>query len=70
MTKLQELIDLFGGQSALARSLGVSDAAVSQWMADGALPSRRAIEVERLTQGAFRAVDISRSDIDASVPRS
>ena len=56
---MDEVIKYFGGQRGVAGALGVSDAAVSQWVAAGGLPPKRAIEVERLTLGLFRAVDIT-----------
>ena len=67
---INDIVVLFGGQSGLARRLGVTDAAVSQWVADGVFPYRRAVEIERMTGGQFKAVDISRRDGDASISRS
>ena len=53
-TKLSELIDYVGGQSQLARFLGVSKQAVSQWVSRGRISATAAIHVEALTGGAFR----------------
>ena len=37
---------------------GVAPSAVSQWIKDERIPPQRAIEIEALTGGTFRAVDI------------
>lgn len=42
----------FGNVGALARALGISGAAVSQWGAE--VPVRRAYEIERLTEGKLQ----------------
>ena len=52
-----EIVDHFGSQTAMADALGVDRAAVSQWRATG-LPPFRAIQIETLTRGKFRAVRI------------
>lgn len=54
-----ELVEFFGGRSAMATALSVSRSAVSQWQTDG-IPPARAIEIEALTAGRFRAVDLIR----------
>lgn len=53
----QKIIEHFGSRSELARLLKVDRAAVTQWAKDG-LPPARAIEIEQLTMGEFKAVDI------------
>ena len=58
MADIQGLINFLGSQAELARILNVSEAAVSQWMDDGGLPARRAIQMERITHGNFKAVDL------------
>lgn len=55
---MEELLEYFGGQAALAKALDVTRGAVSQWVAAGALPPFRAIEVEMITRGKFKAVDL------------
>lgn len=55
---VKEVIDFMGGTVETARKLGVHPAAVSQWIASGAIPPKRAIQIERITQGALRAIDI------------
>ena len=56
---IDEILDWFGGQSETARALGVSPQAVFQWALDGKIPPKRAIQIERLTAGHFKAVEIS-----------
>jgi DNA-binding transcriptional regulator YdaS (Cro superfamily) len=58
MSKLVELVAYFGTQDKMADALEVTQGAVSQWIATGGLPARRAIEVERITKGRFKALDI------------
>lgn len=57
-TKIDELVEYFGGQYKLAGALDVSSAAVHYWIRDDALPPFRAIQVEQLTGGKFLAVDL------------
>lgn len=59
---LDELIVHFKSQSNLAAALGVSVPAVSQWMANGFIPAKRAVHIERLTGGKFKAIDLSSED--------
>lgn len=59
----QKLIDQFGSASNMARALGVTRGAVTQWGIDG-LPSKQAIEIEKLTGGKFKAVDIAGAKYD------
>lgn len=39
----------FGGQSRLARKLGVKPQAVQLWCSTGVIPSKRVLDVERIT---------------------
>ena len=52
MTK-QSAIDFFGSAAELARVLGVSKAAISQWGEQ--VPMRRQFEIEHVSGGALRA---------------
>ena len=61
---INEIIRRFGSQVELARQLGVTQAAVAQWVADEKVPSYRAIQIERITDGQFKAVDIIGDDRD------
>lgn len=58
MEELKRLVAHFGTQYKLAEALGVTESAVSQWISTGGLPARRAIKVEQLTKGEFKAIDI------------
>ena len=61
---LKEIIKWFGSQVELARQLGVTQAAVAQWVADENVPPYRAIQIERITDGQFKAIDIIGGDRD------
>ena len=61
---LKEIIRWFGSQVELARQLGVTQAAVAQWVADEKVPPYRAIQIERITDGQFKAVGIIGDDRD------
>lgn len=54
---LDELFLHFGSQSELARRLNISPAAITQWLVEG-VPPMRAIEIEKITDGKFKAVDL------------
>lgn len=57
---IDEILTHFGNQYQLAKKLGVERAAVNQWVKSGIIPPRRAIEIEKLTEGKFKAVEITR----------
>lgn len=63
---MDKLIKHFGGKSLLAKALRVNPAAVSQWIDNGYIPPRRAIEIEILTGGKFKAIELLRSLDDNS----
>jgi DNA-binding transcriptional regulator YdaS (Cro superfamily) len=52
-----KIISHFGSHANLARALGVSRVAVTLWRKEG-IPAQRAIEIEKITGGKFKAVDI------------
>lgn len=56
--KLKPLIDHFKTQAELAAALKVSPVAVHFWVQQDALPPKRAIQVERITCGKFKAQDL------------
>jgi DNA-binding transcriptional regulator YdaS (Cro superfamily) len=56
--KFAELTLHFGTQVEMARALGVSRSAVSHWVRRGSIPAERAIAIEILTAGEFKAVDL------------
>lgn len=53
-----EIIEFFGGQPDLAHLLGVHRSAISQWKVEG-VPFKRALQIEILSKGLFKAVDIT-----------
>ena len=53
MHTFQEVIEHFGGITALADKLNVSTQAISQW--DGLIPETRAFQIEVLSEGRFKA---------------
>lgn len=55
---MNDVIEHFGNQAELAKALKVDPAAVSQWLSNGYIPPRRAIEIEMITDGKFKAVDL------------
>lgn len=55
--RIEKIIDHFGNQSRLAEALGVDRAAVCLWRRYG-LPPSRAIQIEQVTGGAFKATEI------------
>lgn len=59
MTKIEQVVEHFGGQYKLAAALGVSSVAVHWWVRDEKIPPRRAIEIEVATNGKFRAIDLT-----------
>jgi DNA-binding transcriptional regulator YdaS (Cro superfamily) len=55
---LKILIEHFGSQNKLAIALGVTKEAVSQWFKAGEIPPARAIQIEKLTDGKIKAIDL------------
>jgi DNA-binding transcriptional regulator YdaS (Cro superfamily) len=56
---VDDVVAWFGGeQVVLAKKLGVTKAAVSYWVSEGKIPANRAIQIELLTKGAIKAVDL------------
>jgi len=58
MNCVERLVELFGSQAEVARRLSVDRAVVNNWVKSGYVPARWAMEVEHLTEGAVRAVDV------------
>ena len=54
---LTRVIAMYGSQAKLARQLGVSTMTVSKWTRDG-VPPHRALEIEKLTDGAVTRQDL------------
>lgn len=55
---IDRVIAHFGGKYRLANALDVSSSAVSIWVREGRFPPMRAIEIETLTDGKFKARDL------------
>jgi DNA-binding transcriptional regulator YdaS (Cro superfamily) len=61
------VVATYGGQIGLSRLFCVSRAAANQWVKAGGFPARRALQIEHLSKGRFKALDIvlaSELDID------
>ncbi len=56
---VQSVIEFFGGISSLAEQLGVTYQAIYRWKERNAIPPRRAIQIEQLTDGHFRREDLA-----------
>lgn len=56
---LQTILKHYGSQRALARSLCVTEGAVSQWIKAGWFPPAQAIRIERAMNGVVKAVDVA-----------
>lgn len=54
---IEKIIDHFGGTNKMAKAMGVSPPAVCQWVVKGT-PAARAIQIEALTGGKFKAIEI------------
>jgi alanine-glyoxylate transaminase/serine-glyoxylate transaminase/serine-pyruvate transaminase len=52
------LVALFGSQAEVARRMKLDRAVVSHWVKSGYIPSRWAVEVERLTAGRIAATEV------------
>jgi DNA-binding transcriptional regulator YdaS (Cro superfamily) len=58
LNTINKLMVHFGGQYKLALALNVSSAAVSLWVKEAKIPPLRAIQIEKITNGKFRARDL------------
>lgn len=54
-TPIEMACELVGSQSALARKIGVKPQAVQKWVAKKYTPIRRALAVEKATDGKIKA---------------
>ena len=61
---IQKACEIAGGQSAMARLLGVKPPSVNEWIKGGRpVPAERCPAIEKATQGAVRCEDL-RPDVD------
>ncbi len=58
MNKINEIIDHFGSQTALAEKLNVTPQAVQQWVADNEIPIKRCVDIEHASSGKFTRNEI------------
>jgi DNA-binding transcriptional regulator YdaS (Cro superfamily) len=58
MSAIDKMVEWFGSQAEVARTLKVSASAVTQWIQNGAIPAQRAIQIEALTKGQIKAVEL------------
>lgn len=68
MNALERAVDKVGGQSKLAKSLGVTPMAVSLWKKRG-VPPERCIPIERATGGVVTRYQL-RPDVFGAAPRA
>lgn len=61
---MQKVIDWFGGRAQMAKALGVSRVAITQWAKGAGIPPRRAIQIEVISRGELKAADIIRGGQD------
>jgi DNA-binding transcriptional regulator YdaS (Cro superfamily) len=54
-------INLFGSPSALAKALGVTAGAVSQWIAKGNVPPMRVYQLQVLKPDAFKSAETQKA---------
>lgn len=59
---LLKAVSICGGQSALAKAIGVKPQAVQQWIGRGMAPVERVADIERATNGVVTAREL-RPDI-------
>ena len=55
---IRTIIEHFGGVAETARLLGVSQPAVSQWLKHNGIPPARAVQIEVISKGKFKAAEI------------
>ena len=52
---IKTIVEYFGGVAETARLLDVSQPAVSQWLKNNRIPPARAVQIEVLSEGNFKA---------------
>lgn len=52
------LVYFNNSQAELARQLDVDRSAISQWVSEDKIPPLRAIQIEKLTGGKIKAIDL------------
>ena len=69
MEALIKAIEICGGQSALAKLIGLVPQVVNNWIRRGNVPADHCPDIERATAGQVRCEDL-RPDVDWSVLRN
>ena len=59
MKYFEQVVTHFGSQAKLARALNVTRQAITLWKSADLIPPGNAVEIERLTDGKFKAVDLT-----------
>jgi DNA-binding transcriptional regulator YdaS (Cro superfamily) len=54
-----EIVAHFGTQKRLADELGINRSQISLWIRTGVIPALRAMQIEKITDGKFKALDIN-----------
>ena len=55
---IRKIVNGLGGARNIALELDISTQAVQSWCDKGRIPARAAIEIERMTDGEYKAVDL------------
>ena len=58
MRSFEEVVEHFGNQANLARKLNVTRQAITLWKTAGGIPAGNAVQIEKITCGKFKAVDL------------
>lgn len=67
MSKVNELIEHFGGLQRTAEAFGIRAPSVHEWRERDAIPVARCLDAERLTEGKFTRFDL-RPDVFGPAP--
>lgn len=62
MSPIEKVIQVSGGQSALARKLGVAPQSVQRWVAKKQVPVKRVVQIEAAVDGLITRYEL-RPDI-------
>jgi hypothetical protein len=60
---LDQVVAHFGSKSRLARAVGTTRQAINGWRARGVVPPSKAIRIEMITGGKFKALDLTRQQM-------
>jgi DNA-binding transcriptional regulator YdaS (Cro superfamily) len=55
---IKKAVDHIGSQSEVARQLGIWQSAVAKWVRTGKVSAQRAIDLERITEGAVTRAEL------------